>query len=282
MDVPDGVVADLGDDVPDHGVVRAVVEGYDAVYGALTGTDTFSRIWRENAYNSEFPEAFAHIGFLTLSEGLRLLDLLSLTEGAVMVDMACGSGGPGVWVADQSGAMLIGVDPSAPGLAVAADRAEGVGLGERARFVEGTFEKSHLPDGCADAIMSVEAFQYAPDKAAAFDEMHRLLRPGGRLAVLCFEVDPSLVQAVPMLGVDPVSDYRPMLEAAGLEVITYEETPGWRERVERTFAAVVAHADAITAELGERAAAAAVAEAILTVEVKPYPNRVLLAAQRPG
>jgi ubiquinone/menaquinone biosynthesis C-methylase UbiE len=282
VDVPDeAAAADLSDEVTDQGVFRAVVEGYDAVYGALTGFDTFSRIWRENAYESEFPEVFAHIGFLTLSEGQRLVDLLGLSEGSVVVDLACGSGGPGAWVASQSGATLIGVDPSAPGLALAAQRVERVGLSQRARFVKGTFEKSHLPEACADAIMSVEALQYAPDKAAAFAEMHRLLRPGRRLAMVCFEVDPSSVEGVPVLGVDPVPNYRPLLEGAGLQVLSYEETLGWRERVERTFGAVVANAAAITTELGEPAAAAALAEATLTVEVKPYPRRVLLAAQRP-
>jgi hypothetical protein len=102
----------------------------------------------------------------------------------------------------------------------------------------------------------------------------------GRLAVVCFEVDPSSVEGVPVLGVDPVPDYGPLLEEAGLQVLSYDETLGWRERVERTFGSVLANADAITAELGEPAAAAALAEAILTVEVKPYPRRVLLAGQR--
>jgi len=39
--------------------------------------------------------------------------------------------------------------------------------------------------------MSVEAFQYAPDKRAALNELFRVLRPGGHLALICFEVDPA-------------------------------------------------------------------------------------------
>jgi hypothetical protein len=36
--------------------------------------------------------------------------------------------------------------------------------------------------------------------------------------------------------------------------------------------------DALAREMGQRAASAAAAEAFLTVEIKPYPRRVLIAA----
>jgi len=85
-----------------------------------------------------------------------------------------------------------------------------------------------------------------------------------------------------VLGVDPVPDYVPLLEAAGMIVVAYEETPGWEERVYATFSAVVDASEALAVEMGERAAAAAVAEAMLTVAMKPYPRRVLAVAGRPG
>ena len=48
------------------------------------------------------------------------------------------------------------------------------------------------------------------------------------------------------------------------------------------FGAIVDASDMLTAEMGERAAAGAVAEAMLTVQMQPYPRRVLAAARRPG
>jgi hypothetical protein len=130
--------------------------------------------------------------------------------------------------------------------------------------------------------MSVEAFQYAPGKRAAVTEFFRILRPGRRLAFIAFEVDPAKVAGVPILGVDPVPDYRPLLEAAGFKIRAYEETPGWQERVNAAFGAIAAAAGTLTAEMGEQAAASAVAEAMLTIEIKPYPRRVLAVASRPG
>lgn len=272
--------AAIGDQASD-GVFDAVRDGYDAVYSALPRSDTFSQLWRANAYRGEFPAEFAHIGFLTLGEAHRLLALLTPGVGDVVVDVACGTGGPGLWVARQAGASLIGVDPSPAGLAAARQRAALAGLGGRSRFELGSFERTRLPSCSANTVMSIEAFQYAPSKRAGLAELARIMRPGGRLGLICFEVEPARVTGIPVLGADPVADYRPLLEAAGFEVLAYEETPGWAERVEAAFSAIVNAAGTLAAEMGEQAAASAVAEATITLELRPYPRRVLMAAALP-
>jgi SAM-dependent methyltransferase len=269
----------ITDDARD-GVFDTVREGYEAVYDALPGSATFKRLWRDNAYGGDFPAEFAHIGFLTLSEGGRLVELLHLEAGDTLVDVACGAGGPGLWVAQQTGASLVGIDPSAAGLAAARQRAAHTGLADRSRFAQGTFERTGLDDQSSDAVMSIEAFQYAPDKRAASAELARILAPGGRLGIVCFEVDPAKAAGLPVLGVDPIPDYAPLLEAAGFTIDAYEETAGWEDRVYTTFAAIVDANDTLVAEMGERAAAGAVAEAILTVQMKPYPRRVMFVATR--
>jgi SAM-dependent methyltransferase len=276
------VAASVTGDVTESGVFRAVLDGYEAVYDALPRGETFNRLWRAHAYRNDFPEEFAHIGFLTVPEAQRMREWLQIGPDDVLADLACGAGGPGLWMAAQSGASLIGVDPSPAGLAAATARAREVGLAGRARFDLGTFEQTSLPDDAADAVMSVEAFQYAPGKRAAVTEFFRVLRSGRRLAFIAFEVDPAKVARVPILGVDPVSDYRPLLEAAGFKIEAYEETPHWQERVNAAFSAIVDASDTLAAEMGERAAASVVAEAILTVQLQPYPRRVLAVASRPG
>jgi hypothetical protein len=47
-----------------------------------------------------------------------------------------------------------------------------------------------------------------------------------------------------------------------------------------TFEALVDAADELVADLGERAAAGVLAEAMLTVQTRPYPRRIQLVAQR--
>jgi SAM-dependent methyltransferase len=271
----------VGDEISD-GVFDAVRTGYDAVYTALPRSDTFNRLWRSNAYRDEFPAEFAHLGFLTLDEAQRLLALVAPGPDEVVVDLACGTGGPGLWVAQQTRASLIGVDPSPAGLAAARQRARRTGLGDRSRFEQGSFEQTGLPGSSADVVMSIEAFQYAPDKRAGLAEFARILRPGGRLGLICFEADPAKTAGLPVLGVDPVGDYRPLLESAGFDVLAYEETPGWAERVAAAFSAIASAADVLAAEMGEQASASAVAEAMITLDIQPYPRRVLAVATLPG
>jgi SAM-dependent methyltransferase len=290
MSAPDGhqsteAAASVAGDVTATGVFQVVLDGYDAVYDALPRSETFNRLWRANAYGGDFPGEFAHIGFLTVPEAQRMRELLQIAPDGVLADLACGAGGPGLWMAAHSGASLTGVDPSAAGLRAASARARHAGLAERARFQQGTFEQTNLRGGAADAadaVMSVDAFQYAPGKLAALAEFFRILRPGGRVSIIAFEVDPAKVAGVPVLGVDPVPDYVPLFEAAGFDVEAYEETPGWRERVNAAFGAVVDASDTLTKEMGEPAATAAVAEAMLTVQLQPYPRRVFAVARRPG
>lgn len=282
---PDGtdtVAASLTRDVTETGVFQAVLDGYDAVYDALPRSETFNRLWRKHAYEGDFPEEFAHIGFLTIPEAQRMRELLRIAPDDVVVDLACGAGGPGLWMAAESGASLFGIDPSPAGLTAAKARARDAGLANRSRFEQGTFERTNLPDGVCDAAMSIEALQYAPDKRAALTEFFRVLRPGGWLVFIAFEVDREKVAGLPVLGDDPIPDYTPLLEAAGFKIDAYEETPGWHERVNAAFGAVVDARDTLAQEMGDRAAAGAVAEAMLTVQLQPYPRRVLVAARRQG
>ncbi len=129
--------ARISNDVTDDGAFASVRDGYDAVYDALAGSATFNRIWRSHAYNGEFPVEFAHIGFLTLGEANRMLAAVQVGAGDTLVDVACGGGGPGLWAAQQAGAMLVGVDPSAAGIGAARERARDVGLDARSAFRAG-------------------------------------------------------------------------------------------------------------------------------------------------
>jgi ubiquinone/menaquinone biosynthesis C-methylase UbiE len=140
----------------------------------------------------------------------------------------------------------------------------------------------HLPvrTESAEAAMSVDALQYAASKRATFAEAARVLRAGGRLVFTAFEVDPAAVSRVPILGVDPVSDFRSSLEAAGFAVEAYEESEGWNERVRKTYEAVRAALPRLVLELGPRGAAALGLEVTLALQRRMYRRRVFATAVR--
>jgi SAM-dependent methyltransferase len=166
----------LGEGVTGDGVFEVVVEGYDAVYPAVAVSPTFRRLWAKHAYGGPFPAEFAHISFLTFDELQAIAAHLALSEGSVLADLACGAGGPGLWLTAESGASVIGVDPSATGLVEARYRADALGLADRARYQAGTFAQTGLADAAADAVLSVDAIQYAPDKRVVFREIRRIMR----------------------------------------------------------------------------------------------------------
>jgi ubiquinone/menaquinone biosynthesis C-methylase UbiE len=259
-----------------------VSAGYDAVYRAVPKSPTLRRLWHELAEGLDFPEEFGHISFTTLSELRRMAAELRLRPGDTLVDLGCGMAGPALWMARETQARLTGIDGSTVATEQATARAAKLGLAERARFAVGSFAATGLEAGSAAGVMSEDALQYAPDKQAAMTEVARILRPGGRFVFVAFELDPERAASLPVLGVDLVDDYRPVLEKAGLRVDVYEEARGWPEPVTATYSAVLNAKEPLTQEMGEAAVGALFLEMTMTVEQKPYRRRVLVAATKPA
>lgn len=254
--------------------------GYDAVYTGTPKSPTLRRLWHEHAEGLDFPQEFGHISFTTLRELRRMAAELRLSPGATLVDLGCGMAGPALWMARETGARLIGVDLSAAAVEQASARAAQMGLAGQARFVVGSFAETGLEDGSADGVMSEDALQYAPDKGAALAEAARVLRPGGRLVCSTYELDAKQASGMPILGLDPVEDYRPILAKAGFRVESYEEVPGWPEPMTTTYSTILKAREALTAEMGEPAVAALFLEMTMTLQQRPYRRRILIAATR--
>lgn len=257
-----------------------VAAGYDAVYEAVPHAPALWQIWLDHAVGRDFPSTFSHISFATLSDLHLLAEALRLAGDTTLVDLACGMGGPSLWMASQLPIRLVGVDASPVAVQAAATRARHLGLDSRCSFRVGTFARTGLDDAEADAVLSLDALQYAPDKQAAFHEMARVLRPGARLAFMAFEVIADRVRDLPVLGDDPVGDFGPRMENAGFDVDTYEETPGWRARVMGAYQAILDQASVLEPEMGAEAYAALTVEIGLTLERDFYSRRVLAIATR--
>ena len=129
-------------------------------------------------------------------------------------------------------------------------------------------------------MTTFDAFQYSTAKQQALAEIARILRPGGRFVFTAFEVEPDVVQGYPVLGVDPMPDYRDTLREAGLTVDSYRETPGWNERLTGAFQGVIDERDALTAELGEKGYGSLSLEVSITLGIRPYRRRVFGVATK--
>jgi ubiquinone/menaquinone biosynthesis C-methylase UbiE len=260
-------------------VTDSVTEGYDAVYGGWN-SPMFHAIWARTAVDGEIQPGFEHLNFATVGQLERMAADLHLQPGGRLLDVACGTGGPGLFVARATGATLVGLDLSSVGTAIAAQRAHRLGID--AEFIVGSVTSAGAIPGSIDGAMSIDSLQYVPDKRAAFAEITRALKGSGRLAFTAFELDPGIVTGFPVLGEDPVGDYRPVLEEVGLTVETYEQTPGWEERLTAAYSAVVAAEQQLRPEIGDAAMDSYLLEMSMTLAVRPYQGRAYIVARKPN
>lgn len=107
---------------------------------------------------------------------------LNIPAGGIALDVGCGPGTVTASLARAAGpdGLALGVDISEPMLA----RAVRAQAGPQVGFVRADAQRLPLRDETVDAVVSIGALQLVPDPAAALAQMARVLRPGGRLAVL--------------------------------------------------------------------------------------------------
>lgn len=105
----------------------------------------------------------------------------ALQPGEKVVDVGCGAGIDSLIAARLAG-QVVGVDMTPAMLAKARRAAREAGLGN-VEFRLGYAEALPIADGWADVVISNGVLNLVPDKAAALQEMARVLKPGGRLQI---------------------------------------------------------------------------------------------------
>lgn len=150
-----------------------------------------------------------------------------LRLGEVVVDLGSG-GGLDVFLAAKlvgPEGRAIGIDMTPAMIERARANAESGGY-KNVEFYQATIDSIPLPDASADCVISNCVLNLAPDKAAVFREIARILKPGGRLAVSDIALKGELPEAIALSvaayvgcisGAIKINDYRTGLLAAGFE-----------------------------------------------------------------
>jgi demethylmenaquinone methyltransferase/2-methoxy-6-polyprenyl-1,4-benzoquinol methylase len=122
---------------------------------------------------------------LGLDQGWRKKTVRALDLGpdATVLDLATGTGDLALLIArEHPSALVIAVDPSHGMLDVAAGK---IGqAGARIELRLGDAQALDLPDRSIDAVTMAFGIRNVPDRPRALREMARVLKPGGRVAIL--------------------------------------------------------------------------------------------------
>jgi SAM-dependent methyltransferase len=129
-----------------------------------------------------YSEDLGQTGWRSAAEQAEIGDLLRLGPDLHLLDIACGSGGPSLALAERTGCRVTGLDLEPAGIAHAEAQAARRGLADRAVF-RALDCGGRLPfgDGAFDAVLCVDSIVHLPDRFGTLREWARLLRPGGRL-----------------------------------------------------------------------------------------------------
>jgi ubiquinone/menaquinone biosynthesis C-methylase UbiE len=221
-----------------------VIELYDLIYSALPRSEAYHAVVAET--KTGLPDWVIPLSSVDRALLEQIAEAMHLRAGDAFADLACGLGGPALWIAQQSGASLIGIDFSPVAVSHANALATKLGLTQRARFHARDATRTELPGASVGAVMSIDSLQFIQPEAVT-KEIARILRPGGRAAIATWEALTDL--ELPTV----VRDYRPYLEAAGLTVLTHDTIEGARARELVQYRQLVKHAQALRAQMGEAA-----------------------------
>ncbi|PNH38990.1 hypothetical protein VD0004_g7863 [Verticillium dahliae] len=108
---------------------------------------------------------------------------MHIAEGARVLDVGCGVGGPARQIATFTGAHVTGLNNNDYQIDRATHYAAQAKMSDRLEFVKGDFMHMPFPDNSFDAVYAIEATVHASRLEGVYSEIQRVLKPGGVFGV---------------------------------------------------------------------------------------------------
>ena len=159
---------------------------------------------------------------------------LELREGMTVIDVGCGIGGPMRRVVREAGVRAVGINTNEIQLEKAKLLNADAGLDHMVDYLACSFmDMGAIADDTFDRGYAIESTCHAPDKAGAFAEIYRVLKPGalfwGQEMCMTDEFDPGdnrhraikreLMRGIALKDIATMGEVNQALETAGFQVI---------------------------------------------------------------
>jgi arsenite methyltransferase len=212
-------------------VARRVADGGEGCCGPAAGGE---KVITDGLYGSEEASGLP-LAAVAASLGCGNPTMLAdLREGEVVLDLGSGGGIDVLLSAKRVGptGRAYGLDMTDEMLELARRNQAEAGIGN-AEFIKGGIESIPLAAEAVDVVISNCVINLSPEKDRVFEEIHRVLRPGGRLAIsdIVFRDEPPRgVREVMGLwsgcigGALTADDYSRLLERTGFRDVDVEFT----------------------------------------------------------
>jgi ubiquinone/menaquinone biosynthesis C-methylase UbiE len=179
---------------------------------------------------AESIESFAGVGYY--------FHLADVKAGETVIDLGSGSGMDTFIAALKVGSSgkVIGVDMTDEQRAKAERLRDHDGI-LNVTYVKGYIEEAPLPDAVADVVISNGVINLATNKSKVFREAARLLKSGGRFAISDIVTEVQLPETIVcnstlwaacIGGAAQQDNYRQMIAATGLQVVTVQDNPQYQ------------------------------------------------------
>jgi len=161
----------------------------------------------------------------------ELARLLAPTPTDHVLDVGSGLGGPARYLATTYGCRVSGVDLTEEFIATAVELTRRTGLAGQVDFRQGSALELPFPTASFDLGWTQNVAMNIADRPRWYAEMHRVLRPGARLAIQDVAQGPGGPLHYPVNWADTAElsflrtpeETRSLLEAAGFTVLVWED-----------------------------------------------------------
>lgn len=204
-----------------------IVQGKDSCGCGTCGPDA-REFARSIGYSEEELKVIPDEANLALSCG-NPTALASLKKGETVLDLGSGAGFDCFLAADKVGrnGKIIGVDLTAKMIKKARDSAKKNKI-KNVEFRLGDIENLPVADNSVDAVISNCVINLSPDKQKVFQEIFRVLKPGGRVAISDIALNKKLPEKILdsidayvgcISGAILVDEYERMVRSSGLKEV---------------------------------------------------------------